>query len=88
MELISAILIAGPIGYFAATRRRAIALYLGWWAIVFPIQTLVVFHEDGSDNEPLYWVLNGLILCLGLGLNKLGSHLRERRELHLATEGV
>lgn len=80
MELISAILIAGPIGYFAATRRRAVALYLGWWAIVFPIQTIVVFNASDDGNGALYWIFNALILGLGLGMNKLGSVLRERRQ--------
>jgi peptidoglycan/LPS O-acetylase OafA/YrhL len=86
VELISAILIAGPIGYFATTRRRAIALYLGWWAIVFPIQTVVVFSMSDDGNDALYWIFNALILCLGLGMNKLGSQLRERRNGHPAAE--
>ena len=47
MELILAVLIAGPVGYFTSTR--------------------------------LYWVSNALILCVGIGLNRLGSVLRERR---------
>jgi hypothetical protein len=77
MELILAILVAGPIGYFTETRKRGLLMYLALWAIVFPIQTVVVFSDDGSDV--LYWVFNALILCLGIGLNRLGSVLGERK---------
>jgi hypothetical protein len=78
MELILAVLGAGPIGYFTKTRRTGLIVYLAAWAIVFPIQTVVVFNSgDGSDT--LYWVFNSLILCLGIGLNQLGSRVRERR---------
>jgi hypothetical protein len=34
---------------------------------------------DGSDGEILYWIFKALILCVGLGLNRLGSVLGERR---------
>lgn len=79
MELILAVLGAGPIGYFTKTRRAGLIVYLVAWAVVFPIQTVVVFNEgDGSDT--LYWVFNALILCLGIGLNQLGSRLRVRRQ--------
>jgi hypothetical protein len=78
MELILAVLIAGPVGYFSSTRRRGLITYLALWAIVFPIQTVVVYSMDGSSSI-LYWVFNALILCLGAGLNRLGSVLRERR---------
>ncbi|HEY7267491.1 MAG TPA: hypothetical protein VH501_07325 [Solirubrobacterales bacterium] len=78
MELILAVLGAGPIGYFTKTRRTGLIAYLIAWAVVFPIQTVVIFNAgDGSDT--LYWVFNALILCLGIGLNRLGSVLRERR---------
>jgi hypothetical protein len=80
MELILAILGAGPIGYFTSTRRKGLLIYLCLWAIVFPIQTIVVFSENGSDNDAWYWVVNALILCGGIGLNRLGSILRERRQ--------
>jgi hypothetical protein len=76
MELILAILIAGPIGYFTDTRKRGLLVYLALWAIVFPIQTVVVFSDGG--NDALYWVFNALILGLGVGLNRLGSVLGER----------
>jgi hypothetical protein len=79
MELILAILIAGPIGYFTDTRKRGLLVYLALWAIVFPIQTAVVFSDGG--NDALYWVFNALILGLGVGLNRLGSVLGERRGL-------
>jgi hypothetical protein len=78
MELILAVLIAGPVGYLTATRKRGLLTYLVLWAVVFPVQTVVVYSMDGSGSI-LYWVFNALILCAGIGLNRLGSVLRERR---------
>ena len=78
MELILAVLGAGPIGYFTPTRRMGLIVYLIAWAVVFPIQTVVVFSA-GDGDDTLYWVFNALILCGGIGLNRLGSVLRERR---------
>jgi hypothetical protein len=79
MELILAILVAGPAGYFTQTRRRGLVIYLALWAVVFPIQTVVVFSESSHGSDALYWVLNALILCLGVGPNRLGSALGEHR---------
>jgi hypothetical protein len=78
MELILAVLGAGPIGYFTKTRRTGLIVYLVAWAVVFPIQTVIVFNS-GDGNDTLYWVFNALILCLGIGLNQLGSRVGERR---------
>ena len=77
MELIAAILLAGPLGYLSRTARRGLVLYLIAWAVIFPIQTVVVFADGG--NDPLYWVFNALILAFGIGLNRLGHRLRHRR---------
>ena len=74
MELIAAVLIAGPLGYFV--RAHALWIYLGLWALIFPIQTLVVHAENASDINPSYFVLNALILGLGIGLNRLGRRMR------------
>ena len=81
MELIAAILVAGPLGYFVPTRTRArgVAIYLVLWAVIFPIQTAVVHAENPDDIEPLYFIFNALILAGGIGLNTLGARLRERR---------
>jgi hypothetical protein len=79
MELILAVLGAGPIGYFTQTRRTGLIIYRVAWAIVFPIQTVVVFNSSGDGNDALYWVFNALILCGGIGLNHFGSRIRERR---------
>jgi hypothetical protein len=79
VELILALLGAGPIGYFTKSRKHALVVYLLLWAIVLPIQTVVVFAMDGAGGDALYWVVNALILCLGIGLNLLGSRLGERR---------
>jgi hypothetical protein len=78
MELIAAVLVAGPLGYLVRGRRRALIAYLGVWVVVFPIQTVVVFSENGDDNSVLYWVFNALILTVGICLNTLGAHLRAR----------
>ena len=53
MELILAVFGAGPMGYFTRTRRSGLLLYLIAWAVVFPIQTVVVFFETeaGSDDD-------------------------------------
>jgi hypothetical protein len=81
MELITAVLIAGPLGYFVQTRTlvRSLAIYLALWAVIFPIQTAVVHAENPNDIEPLYFVFNALILAGGIGLNTLGARLRQRR---------
>lgn len=84
MELTLAILVAGPAGYFTETRKRGLIIYLALWAIVFPIQTVVVFAESGAGHDALYWVFNALILCLGIGLNRLGSVLGERKRTRRA----
>jgi hypothetical protein len=84
MELVLAVLGAGPIGYFTSTRRKGLLYYLAAWAVVFPIQTVVVLGND-ETGEPLYWVFNAVILAAGIGLNRLGSVLRER---HTAKHGV
>jgi hypothetical protein len=77
VELVLAVLGAGPIGYFTPTRRIGLLIYLAAWLVVFPIQSAVVGFFD--DFDPLYLVVNAVILCLGIGLNRLGSLLRERR---------
>jgi hypothetical protein len=81
MELIAAVLIAGPLGYFVAPSKRALIAYLVVWAVIFPIQTAIVGIFD--DFDVLYFVFNALILGLGLGLNRYGSVLRERRRAKL-----
>ena len=81
MELIAAVFIAGPVGYFVPPRNRALAIYLAVWAVVFPIQSAIVGVFD--DFDVLYFVFNALILALGIGLNRYGSVLRERRRPEL-----
>jgi hypothetical protein len=79
MELILALLVAGPAGYLAPTRRLGLVIYLCLWALTFPIQTVVVFALDDSGNEPLYWDVNAVILAGGLTLNQLGWIVKLRR---------
>ena len=88
MELILAIVGAGPVGFLTKTRKQGLLVYLGLWVVVFPIQTVVVFSESGSDSSALYGVFHALILCLGIGLNRLGSVLRERRRAGRAEAGA
>jgi peptidoglycan/LPS O-acetylase OafA/YrhL len=85
MELITAVLLAGPLGYLGGTRRRGLVLYLLLWAIVFPVQSVVVHSENADDINPAYFVVNAVILALGVGLNSLGAMLRRRRAAKTAT---
>ena len=84
MELIAAVLLAGPIGYFARTRRQGLLRYLALWAVIFPIQTIVVHSENPDDIRALYFVFNAVILAGALGLNTLGGRLRLRRTRQVA----
>lgn len=76
MELLLAILVAGPLGYFV-TRRRALFCLLAAWAAVFPVQTAVVRSEGDLDWS--YRPLSVVILGGGLTLNHFGSVLATRR---------
>ena len=77
MELIIAIVLAGPLGYLAP--RRGLVVYLVVWALVLPIQTVVVHNENPDDINAAYPVVNALILAGGVLLNRLGAALRARR---------
>jgi hypothetical protein len=79
MELILAILGAGPIGYLAASPRLGLCLYLAVWALVLPVQTYVVFQDAPAGDWWQYVLVNAAILALGLALNTAGSRLRDRR---------
>jgi hypothetical protein len=83
MELISAILLAGPLGYLAATRRRGLVLYLLVWAVTMPIQTIAVHNTNPDDINWQYPVVNAAILAGGIALNRLGAAVRERRRSQL-----
>jgi hypothetical protein len=77
MELIAAVVLAGPLGYFV--RSRPLLAYLVAWAVIFPIQTVIVHAENSGDINPAYFIVNAAILAGGIGLNKLGTRLRRRR---------
>ena len=79
MELIAAIVLAGPLGYFCRTRTQGLGLYLIAWAVIFPIQFVVVRLENADDISALYFILNAVILTAGIGLNTLGAYVRQRR---------
>jgi hypothetical protein len=87
VELINAVLVAGPLGYLIPGRARSLWLWLGLWAVVFPIQTVVVFHESGDGSDILYWVFNALILAGGIVLNMAGGRLRSRRDARRGATG-
>jgi hypothetical protein len=73
MELIAALLLAGPLGYFARTRRAGLIRYLIVWAVVFPIQTVVVNHENPGDISWSYFVVNAVFLAAGIAINRFSS---------------
>jgi hypothetical protein len=77
MELIAAVVIAGPLGYFVRNSRTSLIAYLAIWVVIFPVQSAIVGFVD--DFDPLYLVVNAVILVAGVGLNRLGARLRERR---------
>jgi hypothetical protein len=79
MELSLTSAVADPLGYFTRSRRLALVLYLAAWAIVLPIQTLVVHAENPHDINAAYPVVNAVILAAGIGLNELGARLRRAR---------
>jgi hypothetical protein len=43
------------------------------WAVIFPIQTAVVHAENADVIEPMYFIVNAVILAGGIGLNTLGA---------------
>jgi hypothetical protein len=76
MELIIAIALAGPVGYFAPNRRIGLIVYLCVWAAVLPIQTVVVHNENPDDINVQYALVNTVILAGGVALNWLGASRR------------
>jgi hypothetical protein len=77
MELIAAIVLAGPLGFLV--RSRPLLAYLVAWAVIFPVQTVVVHSENAGDINWQYFVVNAAILAGGIALNRLGTRLRRRR---------
>lgn len=84
MELIAAILLAGPLGFFGRTQRQGLTLYLLAWALILPVQTISVHQEGHLDWT--YPLVNAAILAAGLWLNRTGSRMgQQRRRRRLAT---
>jgi hypothetical protein len=79
MELITAIALAGPLGYLAPNRRLGLIVYLIVWAVVLPMQTIVVHSENPDDISWQYALVNAAILAVGVALNRLGASVRRRR---------
>ena len=79
MELILAIVLAGPLGYLVPSRRRALTFYLVVWAAVLPIQTLVVHAENPDDINWSYPLVNALILGGGIAMTQVGAARRAAR---------
>ena len=76
MELVAAIVLAGPLGYFV--RSRPLLAYLVVWAVIFPLQTVIVHAENADDIQPMYFVVNAVILAGGIALNRFGARRRRR----------
>ena len=53
MELVLAVLGAGPIGYFSPTRRIGVLIYLAAWVVVFIdlIMLTVVGGKERTEGE-------------------------------------
>ena len=80
MQLIAAVLLAGPLGYFARTPRLGVIRYVVLWALILPVQTVVVSTTtDTSVAEWSYWAANAIFLALGIGLCRLGARVAQRR---------
>jgi hypothetical protein len=76
MELIAAVLIAGPLGYFT---RHGLRNYLIAWAIIFPVQSVVVWSTATDGSTWPYFAVNAGILAFGIGLNRFAHVLRVKR---------
>jgi len=82
MELIAALLVAAPAGFFIRSRRTGLLAYLVVWALLFPVQTVVVYTDTAAKGDDWeYFAMNAIILAAGLGLNRLGAvkGMRHRR---------
>jgi hypothetical protein len=79
MELIAAIVLAGPLGYLAPNRRLGLLFYLAVWIVLLPVQTVVVHSENPDDINWQYPLVNAAILAAGVALNQLGAAARARR---------
>jgi hypothetical protein len=79
MELILALLVPGPLGYLMPDRRVGLAAYLAAWAVVLPVQTILVHSENPDDLNWQHPLVQVVIVSLGLGLNHVGRTFRERR---------
>ena len=55
--------------------------------MIFPIQTVVVHSENPADIGVSYFVVNALILALGIGLNRLGRRIATRRRIGTTASG-
>ena len=61
---------------------RRLLVYLGLWAVIFPIQTVVVHAENPDDIGATYFVINAVILACGIGLNTLRSATARAARAH------
>ena len=66
-------------------RRLGLILYLLVWAVVLPVQTIVVHSENPDDINAAYPLVNALILAGGVALNRLGAAMGERRRRRTST---
>ena len=74
MELFTAVVLAGPLGYLAPSRQAGLALYLLAWALMLAVQLVAVGAPAPADPA-----VNALILALGVACVLLGARMGERR---------
>ena len=80
MEIALALLVAGPLGYRFSQHRKGLWIYLTLAIIVLPIQTVSVYFDDPKYIDISYFVLNAIFIAVGVGLNRLGTYVRARRD--------
>ena len=74
MELFTAVILAGPLGYLAPSRQAGLVLYLLAWALMLAVQLVAVGAPAPADPA-----VNALILALGVACVLLGARMGERR---------
>jgi 4-hydroxybenzoate polyprenyltransferase len=75
--------LAFPLGWLTGARRRAMLATGLVFAVIFPIQTIVVRNDNPHDFNPAYFVVNTLILTIGMALTIGGSAIASRRKARL-----
>lgn len=80
MTLLTAIIGGVVCGYIFGMRRRAGIVWLAVWAVVLPIQTLLLVDPDNRGDWS-YWPVQGAILLVAMVMIWLGARARQARLL-------